>query len=231
MARLYYERGPVKIYHGDCLEWLPTLEAGIVDAVVTDPPYGIAACNRSDGGVGSIASGSKYYGREAWDLKPVPEAVQLFVELSLPSIVWGGNYYDLPPTSCLLIWDKMQRDFTFADCEIAWTNLNRAARIFSYSRRQLVAEGKEHPTQKPVPLMEWCIEQLRTVEGDRIIDPFGGSFTTAVACIRTGRNFIGCELEERYCEIGAKRCDRELDQGRLPFAPPEPAPVQREMFE
>jgi DNA modification methylase len=116
----------------------------------------------------------------------------------------------------------------FADFEQAWTNLDSVARMFRM-RPMNMDGGKVHPTQKPVRLIEWCLALIG--EAKTICDPFGGSFTTAVACIRTGRQFIGCELEERYCEIGAKRCDRELNQGRLPFAPPEPPAVQREMFE
>lgn len=220
--------GPCRLILGDCLEVLPTLSG--VDAVVTDPPYGIGACNRSDGGVGSIASGSKNYGRVAWDLAAVNEEVAAIEGLKVPSIIWGGNYYDLPPTSCLLVWDKMQRDFTFADAEIAWTNLKKAVRCFSYGRGALVAEGKVHPTQKPVPLMEWCLSFIPDAE--TILDPFMGSGTTGVACIKTERQFIGIEKEPRYFDIACKRIERAWQDkcSELPFDKPAKL-TQRSLME
>lgn len=194
----------VQLYHADCLDILPTLEAGSVDAVVTDPPYGIGACNRSDGGVGSIKSGSKFYGRQTWDLtQPDAKVIAWIMELDVPAIIWGGNHFDLPPSSCFLVWDKMQRDFSFADAELAWTNLSRAVRAFSYSRGQLAAEGKFHPTQKPLPLMKWCLSYLPN--GCTVFDPFMGSGTTGVACVQTGRNFIGIEIDPAYFAIAEKR--------------------------
>jgi hypothetical protein len=117
--------GPCRLLLGDCLEVLPLI--GRVDAVITDPPYGIKACDRSDGGVGSIASGSKFYGRESWDHQPAePKVLDYLIALNVPTCIWGGNYFRLPPSSCWLIWDKQQRDFTFADAELAWTNSDRA---------------------------------------------------------------------------------------------------------
>ncbi len=202
----YYQHDGITIYHGDCREILPTLPK--VDLVLTDPPYGIKACNRSDGGVGSIVSGSKFYGRAAWDLKPIDSnTMAVVISMAPVAIVWGGNYYDLPPAPCWLVWDKMQRDFTFADAEMAWTNLDKAVRLYSYSRGQLVQEGKEHPTQKPISLMAWCVEQSKRVGA--ILDPFTGSGTTLVAAKRLGRRCIGIEIEEKYCEIAARRVEAE----------------------
>lgn len=213
------------LYCGDCLDVLPTL--GKVDAVVTDPPYGIHACDRSDGGVGSIASGSKFYGRVSWDHEPAGQDVfSSLLGLCVPSCIWGGNYFTLPPSQCWLVWDKQQREFTFADAELAWTNQDRAVRIFNYSRGQLVQEGKQHPTQKPVPLMAWCFEQLRLSATDLILDPFMGSGTTGVACVNTGRRFIGIEREPKYFEIALKRI-REAERMALCnlFREPKPAPA------
>jgi hypothetical protein len=222
--------GPCTLYLGDCESVLPTLAA--VDCVVTDPPYGIAACNRSDGGVGSIASGSKFYGRESWDLKPAdPALIESLVGMNVPTCIWGGNYFKLPPSSCWFIWDKQQRGFTFADAEMAWTNQPKAVRCFNYSRGELVQEGKCHPTQKPLPLIVWCIEQLRIKDNSVVLDPFMGSGTTAVACIRTDRKFIGIEKEERYFNIACRRIEREwmAFKSRLPFDPP-PQLTQAELF-
>jgi DNA modification methylase len=226
-VKLYYERGDIRLWHGDCLEWLESGCFGDAAGVLTDPPYGIKACDRSDGGVGSISSGSKFYGRAQWDhQKADPEVISILLGLSVPTVIWGGNYYGLPPASCVLVWDKMQRDFSFADAELAWTNLDRAVRCFSYSRGQLTAEGKIHPTQKPVPLIEWC---LGFMPQGTILDAYSGSCSTAIGCIRTGRPFVGCEVDERWCEESAKRIDRELDQGRL-FTAPAPKAVQRSLM-
>jgi site-specific DNA-methyltransferase (adenine-specific) len=207
-VRPYYEHGGITIYHGDCREVMPSLSA--FDLLLTDPPYGIGVCNRSDGGVGSIVSGSKFYGRAGWDHRPVEtELLILATNVARVSIVWGGNYFSLGPSPCWLVWDKQQRDFTFADAELAWTNLEKAVRVFGYSRGALVAEGKDHPTQKPEPLMAWCIG----LAGDavaNVLDPFMGSGTTLVAAKRLGRKAIGIEIEERYCEIAAKRLAQDV---------------------
>jgi site-specific DNA-methyltransferase (adenine-specific) len=209
----YYEHGGITIYHGDCRAVLARDAAfrcgqATYDLLLTDPPYGIKACDRSDGGVGSIASGSKHYGRVKWDGATSPEALAVARSLCRLQVIFGGNYYDLPPTSCWLIWNKCQRDFSFADAELAWTNLSKSVRIFDYGRGALVAEGKDHPTQKPEPLMRWCIQQCG--DARTILDPFMGSGTTLVAAKNMGRRAIGIEIEERYCEIAAKRLAQEV---------------------
>lgn len=208
----YYEHSGVTIYHGDCRdvmdEW-EGLRAKPFDLLLTDPPYGIGACNRSDGGVGSIASGSKFYGRETWDLVGADSAtVVAYVRLARQAIVWGGNYFQLPPSSCWLVWNKQQRHFTFADAELAWTNFDKAVRVFDYSRGELASEGKQHPTQKPEALMCWCIRQA----GDprTILDPFMGSGSTLMAAKRNRISAVGIEQEERYCEIAANRLAQEV---------------------
>lgn len=204
----YYEHGGIVIYHGDCREVLPTLEP--VDLVLTDPPYGIGACNRSDGGVGSISSGSKFYGRMKWDLeRPDDWTMKAVVAAGANAIVWGGNYFNLGASSCWLVWDKQQRNFTFADGELAWTNLEKAVRIFGYSRGALVQEGKVHPTQKPLPLMKWCIGQAG-IESGVILDPFMGSGTTLRAAKDLGLSAIGIEAHEEYCERAVNRLRQEV---------------------
>lgn len=196
--------GLATLYLGDCREILPTLAP--VDLILTDPPYGIGVCNRSDGGVGSIASGSKMYGREQWDKEAPPAWLfGLMREKARWLIIWGGNYYDLPPSPCWFAWDKGQRDFTFADGELAWTNLEKAVRFLTVPRGELVAEGKDHPTQKPLRLMEWCLDHVP--KADTVCDPFAGSGTTGVAAVRMGRTFVGIEREPKYFDIACKRIE------------------------
>ena len=196
--------GLATLYLGDCREILPTLAP--FDLILTDPPYGIGVCNRSDGGVGSIASGSKMYGREQWDKEAPPAWLfGLMREKARWLIIWGGNYYDLPPSPCWFAWDKGQRDFTFADGELAWTNLEKAVRFLTVPRGELVAEGKDHPTQKPLRLMEWCLDHVP--KADTVCDPFLGSGTSGVAAVRMGRTFTGVEREPKYFEIACKRIE------------------------
>lgn len=203
--------GNATLYHGDCLEILPTLPR--VDAVVTDPPYGIGA----DAHAGPESSGWKQYGKGGWDKeRPSAAVFSLIVNAGEVIIVWGGNYFTdiLPPTMQWLVWDKGQRDFSLADCEFAWSSQRRAARVFSYSRGAALQDGKVHPTQKPVALMEWCIEQVAN-KPRTILDPFMGSGTTGVACMNLGRKFIGIEIERKYFDIACERIDQAQRQARL----------------
>ena len=172
--------GNATLYHGNCLEIIPTLPK--VDAVVTDPPYGIGM----HGGRIGLAD---YEVLSEWDNKPAD--VSAVLALNVPTIIWGGNYFPVPPSRCWLVWDKeTQGVTTFADCELAWTNLDRAVRMVRhlwsgpYMRQK---EQRFHPTQKPVRVMQWCME---FVDGG-ILDPFMGSGTTGVACMNLGRKFIG----------------------------------------
>ena len=214
--------GDATLYLGDCLEILPTL--GKVDAVVTDPPYGIGADSAAAKNEGRW--GWKYYGETAWDQeRPGREIFDAIMACSGSQIVWGGNYFTdyLPPTMQWLVWDKGQREFSLADCEFAWSSQRKAARIFNYARGRAIKDGKEHPTQKPVALMEWCLGFLP--DAHTILDPFMGSGTTGVACAKLGRRFIGIEIEPRYFDIACRRIEEAYRQPRL-FAEPAPKPKQ-----
>lgn len=187
----YYDDGQCVIYHGDCLKIVPRVSC---DAIVTDPPYGLG--KRMSGG--SWGTADKYADMWQWDVAP---SVDFLITLSScgPSIIWGGHYFALPPSRCWLVWDKRNAVHTVADCEMAWTNLDRPTKRFSHpvGRHDL-----GHPTQKPLPLMRWC---LGFIPSGLILDPFMGSGTTLRAAKDLGRRAIGIEIEERYCEIAAKR--------------------------
>lgn len=189
---------------GDCLEVMPTL--GKVDAVVTDPPYGIAVARGEWTGV--LAEQKAYEGADDWDDEPAsPEQVARMRSISRWQIIFGGNYFELPPSSCWLVWDKQNGDNGFADCELAWTNLDRAVRRIVWQWHGMIRKGKEerhHPTQKPVGVMQWCIGWL-PADAQTILDPFAGSGTTGVAALRLGRSFIGIERDEKYFALA---CDR-----------------------
>ena len=213
MAIIKEERiGGQRLILGDCLEVMR--ELGRFDAVVTDPPYGI------DYGKQGSFSASHGWGawREnvTWDAqRPERGIFDSIREISKEQIIWGGNYFTdyLPATMRWLIWDKGQRDFSLADCEVAWTSQEKAMRIFNYARAKAMQDGKQHPTQKPVALMEWCLGFLP--DATTILDPFMGSGTTLVACQRMGRLGAGIELDPEYFDIACKRVEEAASQPDL----------------
>jgi site-specific DNA-methyltransferase (adenine-specific) len=214
--------GDATLYLGDCMEILPTLPK--VDAVITDPPYGI----------GYAAQPTKYQragGRaaEAWDNAAPHAAVALAVSLADVAVVWGGNYFDLPPSRCWLMWSK-KIDYapSFADFELAWTSLDQNAKAYQMSSKAASLErgaaGDAHPNQKPLPLMRWCIEQAGKPK--MILDPFAGSGTTGVAAVEMGLAFIGIERQPRYFEVMCRRIEQAYAQRPLFEAAPPPKPQQ-----
>ena len=211
----YHEDGPpeITIYCGDCLDILPLLPK--VDLVVTDPPYGhgksIVSNNKSRGNL-AVA---KDYGDGEWnEFIPSKEVFDLILSHE-NQIIFGGNYFTehLKPSQCWIIWDKRGDDkFTndFADCEMAWTSYDRASRLFRFLWNGMIQQNmkdkefKWHPTQKPVPVMKYCVSYMEPVTGT-ILDPFLGSGTTLVACKELKRNGIGIEISEKYCQIAKTR--------------------------
>lgn len=223
--------GDCTLYLGDCRDILPTL--GRVGAVVTDPPYGI-------GRSGQAAMKSTSRGRvntrtahedKGWDINRADASViSDLLKISDVQIIWGGNYYAdlLPPSPGWLVWDKMQR-ISQSDAELAWTSRESALRVFEVSRAEIGQDADTwrgpsfHPTQKPVLLMTRCLSVLppRVV----VLDPFMGSGTTGVACIRSDFPFIGIEREPDYFDIACRRLEEAHRQPRL-FSESVAKPVQ-----
>ncbi len=215
----YYTDDSVTIYHGDCREIMPELPT--VDLVLTDPPYGIGADKnlRANKQHGAAVAPSTDYGEGDWDdTAPDRETIEAVIATGKHAIVWGGNHLgNLPAATCWLVWDKANGNNGYADCELAWTNLDKAVRLRKYRWMGMLQEhagaDKEvryHPTQKPVPIMHWCITQAPEY-CQTILDPYMGSGSTLRAALDMGRKSIGIEKKERYCEIAAKR----LAQGVL----------------
>jgi site-specific DNA-methyltransferase (adenine-specific)/modification methylase len=204
------------LYCGDCLDVLPTL--GKVDAVVTDPPYGIY-----DNGGKWGRKGELTWDREAAD-------VAAFVDLSPEVFIWGGNYFPLPPSRGWLVWYKRDSVPSAADCELCWTSKDMNTRLIDQTISATNAERVGHPTQKPLLVMLFT---LSFVDGDLILDPFAGSGTTGVACIRTGRRFIGVEKEPKYFEIALRRIREAERMAHCNlFKEPKPVPqTQRSLIE
>ena len=212
----YYEQDGITIYHGDCREILPALAP--VDLLLTDPPYGIlnlqgqgsAPCIRKSPrqqGSGTLKNRLLNRSNVEWDIAPTTQELASIFEKSTTQIVWGGNYFFLPPTRAVLVWDKCQPWENFSQVELAWTNLSRPAAIFRHDKSNI--DEKAHPTQKPLPLMKWCLGFVPNAT--TIIDPFMGSGTTLLAAKEFGIKAAGIEIEEKYCEMAARR----LSQGVL----------------
>jgi site-specific DNA-methyltransferase (adenine-specific)/modification methylase len=193
--------GNAILYLGDCLEILPTLNK--VDAIVTDPPYGIGISNNPV---------RQKHEKMDWDnFTPSNELFDLLLSSSKHAIIWGGNYFNLPVAQGFFIWDKLQpENFSLSMVEMAWTNIKTPAKMF---RQSVTSYSKDHPTQKPVNLMEWCISYCDN--SNTILDPFMGSGTTGVACANMGKTFIGIEKEKKYFDIACKRIENAYRQEKL----------------
>jgi len=211
MTKPYYKDKYCTIYHGDCREILPELPK--VDLMLTDPPYGIGASTKSfmrkgkQTGASKCASGMKYEPSK-WDNKKVNISIILScINKGAFSCIWGGNYYKLPPVPSWLVWDKETGNNRYADAELAWTNYGCAVRLKQHLWKGMLRKGKEprnHPTQKPLEIITWCIVLCPDIP-QIILDPFMGSGTTLRAAKDLQRKCIGIEIEEKYCEIAAKR--------------------------
>jgi site-specific DNA-methyltransferase (adenine-specific)/modification methylase len=197
--------GRATLYLGDCRDILPTL--GKVDAVVTDPPFGLG--DKMQGGTW----GAKPEFKDMLEWDAVPPSTELLFEIAALTpkcVMWGGNYFGLPPSRGWLVWDKANAVPTMADVELAWTNLDRPAKRY----RGLVGRVEHgHPTEKPIGLMRWTIDQLG--DAQTILDPFMGSGTTGAAAVQMGRDFIGIEREPKYFEIARKRIEDAQRQSDL----------------
>jgi len=191
---------------GDCLEVMKSIPDKSVDAVITDPPYGINASKMRLGIGKDLRHGD-------WD-KPLDSVyIEKLLSMNIPTVIFGGNYFDLPLSESWIIWDKKNDNLSFAEAELAWTNLNGRTRIIRYFAPNMDG-GKVHITQKPETVMRYCVERASKT-GDTILDPFMGSGTTGVACVQTGRNFIGIEIDPKYFAIAEKRIKDAQQQMRL----------------
>ncbi len=207
--------GGQRLILGDSRVIVPDLP--MPDAIVTDPPYGIGITKSNRLAV------SRGMGGKIWDDRPA-DIVPLLA-MGCRMIVWGGNYFDLPPCRGPLVWDKNNAGRDFADFEMAWTNLDMVARRIVF-RPMNMDGGKLHPTQKPVSVMEWCLGFLPHAQ--TILDPFMGSGTTLVACQRLGRRGTGIEIDPEYFEIACRRVDEATRQPDL-FVDPVTPPTQEAM--
>lgn len=219
MNKLDNLQNKVELHLGDCLEVMRTMPDKSVDAVITDPPYGMSL-NTDYSGIDN-GGGKKYKRVEGDDKRFDPNP---FLALGKTHIFFGAQYFchSLPEVGGWLVFNKRGQgkpsEICFGDCELAWCDSMQSVRMYSEQwhgyYRTAKAGGGLHPTQKPVGLMKWCIEKY-TNEGDTILDPFMGSGTTGVACVRAGLNFIGIEIDPDYFAIAERRIKEAQMQMRL----------------
>ena len=196
--------GNATLYCGDCRDVLPTLPK--VDAVITDPPYGIgfaAQPTQRQRANGMLA--------KKWDDEtPGDDLIGLVIQAGSDCVIWGGNYFSLPVSRGWLAWLKQGNAPSMADLELAWTSRDMNARQFEKSVKSASLEKNlqdaAHPTQKPVDLMKWCVNQIG--DPQTILDPFAGSGTTGVACVELGRKFVGIEIDPVYFDTACRRIEQ-----------------------
>lgn len=199
----------VTLHLGDCLEFMRQMKDNEVDVIVADPPYGIGESRAKVMSRGKLATPIDY-GDFSWDAERLDRTYfDQMRRVAAEQVIFGGNYYTdyLPATASWIVWDKVNGSNDFADCELAWTSHKKAVRQYTYMWNGMIKQMPEeryHPTQKPLSLMIWVIENY-TKPGDLVCDPFMGSGTTCVACLKTGRRFVGIERDPGYFKIAEKR--------------------------
>lgn len=207
-----------EVYEGDCLDFMRGLPDNFAELAICDPPYGI--------GISSNPV-RQMHSKKVWD-SAIPSA-EYFAELrrvSVNQIIWGGNYFPLPPTQNFIVWDKKQPfDFSLAMCEFAWCSIQRPAKMFSMSP---IGKGKIHPTQKPVALYKWLLTNYAK-QGDVIFDSHLGSQSSRIAAHDLGFDFYGCEKDAEYFALGNERFERHCQQPKL-FEPIEVKSEQENLF-
>lgn len=210
--------GNIRFFNCDCMYYMKQLKDKEISLSITDPPYGLDLANMNMG-IGKSKKASKIKNRKwkpkNWD-KETPTAEYFFelFRVSKNQIIWGGNYFDLPPFKNYIIWDKeMPEGLSFADCEMAWTSFDKAPKMFRYSA-YLDKASKFHPTQKPVKLYRWLLKNYAK-PGDKIFDSHGGSMSIAIACDMEGFDLDICELDKDYFDAAVKRFNDYKKQLKL----------------
>lgn len=205
--------GRVRLYCADCMDLMRETPDWYFDIAIVDPPYGIGAGEMTMGRGSRNDTGQ--HAAKPWDKQPPSPACWAELRrVSREQIIWGGNYFPLPPSRCWLVWDKMDSNSDFAAAELAWTSFDRVVKKFDMSRKAASLVGGIHPTQKPVALYRWLLANYAK-PGQRILDTHLGSGSSAIAAWHFGADFTGCEIDRDYFDAAVDRIRRELAQGRL----------------
>ena len=204
----------INLYNEDCLEAMKRMDDDSYELAIVDPPYGLIESGGQTGGNSMETVMKRAFSREQlkkWDTKPPKEYFEQLFRVSKNQVIWGGNYFDLPPTRCVVCWDKKQPWKNFSQWEMAWTSFSYPAPMFEYDNRY---PGKIHPTQKPVSLYAWVLNRFAK-ENDKILDTHLGSGSIAIACHNLGFDLDGYELDVDYYEAATKRLKEHQRQLKL----------------
>jgi site-specific DNA-methyltransferase (adenine-specific) len=198
----------IKIYNKDCMLAMKEMEDNAFELAIVDIPYGLGN-KLTQGG-----TWAKKYGKQdhKWDILPKKKYFDELFRVSKNQIIWGGNYADLPPTRCYLVWDKIAHLPTMADCELGWTSFDKNTKIFKHVRN--TTEKRIHITQKPIKLYEWILTNYAQ-EGDKILDTHLGSGSSAIACHKLGYDFVGYEINKEFYLKTKKRIEERTKQTLL----------------
>ena len=226
----YYEENGITIFCRDCMEAMKEMPDKAFELAIVDPDFGLgdkitcggtwaAKLKKGDGDLGG---------------KPPDQYWEQLFRVSASQIVWGGNYYNLPPSRCFIVWDKVAHMDTLADCEMAWTSFDANAKIFKHPRN--TSEKRIHICQKPVALYKWLLKNYAK-KGDKILDTHLGSGSSAIAAYGMGFELTGYEIDKDYCKAAVERIKRHMSQGVLPLETPQvqnitlPLDIQCEIVE
>jgi len=190
------------VYNMDCMDYMRTLPDKAFDLAIVDPPYGLKQAGGQTVGKGKLKNRIFTNGKiDRWDVPPTEEYFSELFRVSKNQIIWGGNYFKLPPTRCVICWDKVQPWWNFSQWEMAWTSFPYPAKLFKFDNR---TKDKIHPTQKPVALYKWLLEKFAG-GGEKILDTHVGSGSSRIACEEMGFDFVGCEIDKDYFDAEEKR--------------------------
>jgi site-specific DNA-methyltransferase (adenine-specific) len=214
----------IELIHGDCMDYMNRLKPKAFQLAIVDPPYGIGEDGLKNHSRGNITKPTLYTPKK-WDSAPPNIAYfQMLINISKNVIIWGANHFieNIPKANspCWIVWDKQNGENDFADCEMAWTNFNTAVRKYEFRWSGMLQgdmknkEHRIHPTQKPVRLYRWLLQNYAK-QSDRILDTHLGSGSSAIACYEEGFDFVGIELDKDYYDAAVKRFRQHIAQGSL----------------
>lgn len=225
------EKPLIRLIHGDCMAFMAGCNAEQFGLAVVDPPYGIGApkqaatpCQRKNGsnrlnqGAGKLKGRTLNQSNCEWDNAiPTPEYFSQLQWITKNQIIWGGNYFPLPPSRCIICWDKVQPWENFSQIELAWTSFHMPAQLFKFDNR---TGNKLHPTQKPVALYKWLLSKYAK-QGDTILDTHGGSMSSVIAAYDMGFDITCIELDKDYFDAAVVRIKRFLSEPKIDFSEPK----------
>jgi site-specific DNA-methyltransferase (adenine-specific) len=206
-----------RLYNMDCMEGMKDIPDKYFELAIVDPPYGnnLSGGRSAKNGWNNKIDWDKC--NKGWNLNiPTPQYFDELRRVSKNQIIWGGNYFAnmLPNSECWLIWDKGQRNFSLADGEMAWTSFDKAMRIYTLHRSIANQEAKTHPTQKPIKLYKWVLNNYAN-EGDKILDTHVGSGSSLIACYDMKFDYMGFEIDEEYYTAAQQRIESTMAQLRF----------------